>query len=322
MTTTYLDWNVFNKLEKISELTGADASVYYSFLQILREKKIVTPYSNAHISDLYRGYLKNPTYTEGHLSFITELTNNLCLTQYWGETKARWHYRNPKEFLESTTEEIDYTSSSFSSLFTSLNEPLLDAAFSLQKSLLRMQPVDPKFKQIYAADPIFQTLYPRTRTEMNLLALCEDLYDFSFKIKSDYTLYKNFRKYLIQMQVKFPQYQKLNAQFINKVIGKPQYLTWDEMWDSANEIHAKNHKTDYDRIVNLFTLTDFKGYRQDERFANLIDDALHSFYAGHCHYFITIDKRCYDKAVKVYETAKINTKVMTPEEFIATANQI
>lgn len=311
----YLDWNIFNKLEHLSENVGSDAVVYNTIGTLIKTGHVLAPYSNAHINDLLRGYVKDPSYTPGHLANITAFTNNLCITQFWGESKVRWHNRDPKEYLDSTIEENDGTSSSFSSLFSSFNDPLIELAFDLRKISLQLKPVPEDFKKIYSVNPVFNTIYPRTKIHMNHLALCEDIYEFSFKIKNDYTLYKNFRKFLIESKAKYPQYREMVNNAENNIIGKPKYLTWDEMWDEIDLKTAPSENPNYDKIIGLFTTTDLKGYRADERFANLIDDALHCFYGAHCDYFVTLDSRCYDKARLVYQKLNITTLVFTPMEF-------
>lgn len=317
MIYAYLDWNIFNRIEKIdSESDSSQKNIYSAIESAIHQGTIISPYSNAHINDLHRGYLKNPDYIENHLSIIEKLSNNLCIVQYWGEKQAKWHYREPKEFFNSTIEDSDHVAESFSQLFNFENEPLIKLYGQMKNNLLRMQSVDEKFKEIYKVDPIFNLIYPRTKVEMNMLALCEDLYDFSYRIKRDYILYKNFRKFLNQFRLKFPQYQKLLQNIQNNVIGSPKHLTWDDLWEQAKPTFKESSNPSYDKIIDLFTTTDLKGYRQDERFANLIDDALHTFYGAHCQYFVTIDGRCYDKARLVYQKLKIPTQVMKPEEFI------
>lgn len=315
----YLDWNVFNKIEKLDQLENDEKEIYSKIKEAILNGTIIVPYSNAHISDLARGWAKNPAYTDEHIKTIETLTNNLCIVQYWGKPKLIWHYRQPREFLESTLAESKMTSESFSELMYMDDEPVMNAILDLRKTLLKLQPVPEAFKEIYKADPIFNQIYPRTKAEMNMLALCEDLYQFSNRIKTDYVLYKNFQKFLVQLRLKFPQYQKMLNNAQQKIIGKPNYLNWEQLVDrSAAQFKSTSTNADYDKIMSLFTTTDLKGYSPDERFANMIDDALHCFYAAHCDYFVTIDKRCSNKARKVYEKLKLNCSVLTPQEFYFT----
>ncbi|WP_235526197.1 hypothetical protein, partial [Pedobacter sp. Leaf216] len=117
-------------------------------------------------------------------------------------------------------------------------------------------------------------------------------------------------------------HRKLFSSAESNLSGKPKYLTWDELWEHASPKFKDSANLDYDKIMKLFTTTDLKGYRQDERFANMIDDALHCFYAAHCDYFITIDKRCADKARLVYEKLGISTAVYSPDQFYAYASSL
>lgn len=315
--SAYLDWNVFNKIEKIEQLDDIERRVYEIIKADIISGIVVVPYSNAHISDLARGYLKNPAFVDEHISTINLLTNQLCIVQYWGEQKARWHYRDPKEFLDSTLNENDMTAKSFSDLLYMDGESLLNALWGIQKELLRMQPVSDRIQDLYNIDPIFKSIFPRTINEMNLLALCEDIFAFSSRIKIDYVLYRHFQKLLTQLRTRLPQYQNLYSNAQQKVIGRPEYLSWDKIVDRVMENSKyKSPNGAYDKIFNLFTTIDLKGYSTDERFANMIDDALHCFYAAHCDYFVTVDRRCRNKAEKVFEQLKLTSKVIDPSEFV------
>jgi hypothetical protein len=315
-TIVYMDWNVFNKLEHCDSLPEDEQVVYLALRKQIDEQKIIVPYSNAHINDLLRGYQKDPSFTPGHLTNISALTQNLCITHYWGEPQTRWHYRDPGSFLEATLEEHEYTSPGFSSLFASIDEPLVQMAFELQKTVLRLKPMPVTWQQIYAVDPIFNLMYSLTKVEMNLLAFCEDLYAFAIRIKTDFALYKQHKKMMINLKNKFPTLIKLVNNADNNVIGKPAYLNWDDAWDDMATKFKSYKNAQADKILGLFTTTNMKGYRQDERFANMIDDALHCYYASHCGHFLSLDKRCADKAKLVFNKLKISTKVAEPEAFI------
>jgi hypothetical protein len=306
MSLIYLDWNIFNKLERISEIPPDEMPAYEYLFRLILDGDIVVPYSNAHINDLYRGYVKNPAFTPGHLENISHLTKQLCLTQYWDEKIARWHYRDPAGFLEQVIEESPPVN--FRTLLYSDLAPETKSLWDAQCQLFENTPLPEKFREIFNIDPIFHSLFPRSEKNMNMLAMCEDILAFSNAIKTDYALYKSFRKYLTSMQHKFHQLAK-TAAAAQETGGSPLYLTWDQLWEQATPKFKPLANAMYGQIVDLFTTTDLKGYRQDERFANLIDDALHAFYGAHCDYFLTLDKRCADKAVSVYKKLLIDTKV-------------
>ena len=66
----------------------------------------------------------------------------------------------------------------------------------------------------------------------------------------------------------------------------------------------------YQKITDTYFKIDIKGYKSDERFSNLIDDALHVFYGAHCDCFITIDDKCHYKAAETYHKLGIATKAL------------
>ncbi|RZJ89295.1 MAG: hypothetical protein EOO20_11380 [Chryseobacterium sp.] len=311
----YLDWNVFNKIKQLDNISDCDRVAYLFIERLILSSEVMSPYSNAHINDLSRGYLKNPSYTPGHLTNISRLTGNLCMMQFWGDKNVCWKFRNPEEVLRSVLDYKDDNPENYEELFDNVEFEGAKELFKIQLKVLELTPVPVAFKQIYAYDPIFSNMYPRTKVHMNNLALCQDLYSFSLKIKSDFTLYKSFTKFLNQTRVKFPQYRD-TIRNVDLKLDKPKYLTYDEMWDGLEPAQKPSPSPVYDKIMHLFTTTDLKGYHRDERFANLIDDSLHCFYAAHCDYFITIDQRCYDKAKIVYDKLKIKTKVLKPNEFV------
>lgn len=326
----YLDWNIFNKLEDLDKLTEREADIYGKIMERSSEYNI--PYSNAHLNDLLRGYLKNPIYTPAHLKFIEELTNNLCIVQYWKQKYATIHYRNVNEFFQTIVDDVGFLPDTFSELFRSLAVEVDDddiqlneiaktqhALIELQLEKLARLPVPKEFMGLYRADPIFERIYPRTKIEKTFLALCEDGYKFSMNINSDYSLYKGLKKFINASVQKVKNHKALMT------IGDigpdgPGYLTYEEMYDKSVPDFKPSENPEYDKIINLFTKLDMSGVNSDEKFQNMFDDSLHTFYAAQCDYFITIDKKCHAKAKEVYKRLKISTQVMFPEEFIEHLN--
>lgn len=312
MTYAYLDWNIFNKIEKESDI------IYSQIEQQILHDKIITPYSNAHINDLVRGYEKNPNYIQGHLATLQKLTKNLCLVQYWGEKNTRWHYRDVFEFFNSALEELGTSPKSFSDLFKSFedNIPELSTLWEMQLSLLHSQKMPEGFKDLFKENPAFGLMFPRTKREMNALAFCEDLYEFATNSKKDYSVYKALRNYVNQSRLKLKNQPGLFKQLDKNMENLPAHLNFDASWETYSHKSKITDNPMYQKITNVYQKIDFKGYKSDEKFANLIDDSLHVFYAAHCDFFITIDDKCMYKAIKTYEELKIKTKVLRPEEFL------
>jgi len=309
----YLDWNVFDKIEKMERLDQDEKNIYLELSSILGSEGNYVPYSNAHLKDLVRGYKKNPDYIHGHLEIIVRLTNNLCICQYWEKQNVTWHYRRVVDFFDELKDEQKSDSETF--------EDLLDSDRSiigkLQKELLECLPVPKEFKSIYSEDPIFNIIYPRTKIEMNVFALASDLHDFSSLINSDYSLYRSLKQILIKTMVKFQKNHQIYRLLKTSNVQHPKYLEIDLILDEF----SKNQKADkgnpyFHKIFDTFFKFDLKGYKTDGQFPNMVDDALHTFYAAHCDIFITNDDRCKYKAEKTYERLKISTGVYSPKEFI------
>lgn len=55
----YLDWNVFNKIEKKDDLDEDEKYIYSTIEKLITSQKSISPYSNAHINDLLRLNQKN-----------------------------------------------------------------------------------------------------------------------------------------------------------------------------------------------------------------------------------------------------------------------
>ncbi|NOT52662.1 MAG: hypothetical protein HOP10_15470 [Chitinophagaceae bacterium] len=312
MTYAYLDWNIFNKIEKKTD------TIYTKIEEIILENKILAPYSNAHINDLVRGYEKNQAYIQGHLNIIQKLTKNLCIVQYWGEKTVRWHFRDVFEFFNSALAEIETSPKSFLNLFESFEKdiPELATLWETQLSLLRSQQMPEGFKDLFKADPSFSLMFPKTKIQMNALAFCEDLYEFATNSKKDYSVYKNLRNYVNQSRLKLKKQAGLFKEIDKNMKNIPTYLNFDESW----ELHSNKSKISdnpvYQKITSVYQKIDFKGFKSDEKFSNMIDDSLHVFYAAHCDFFVTIDDKCMYKAGKTYEELKINTIVLSPEDFL------
>jgi hypothetical protein len=312
MTYVYLDWNVFDRIEKKDNLSEEQRDVFSKIEQLISDCKIICPYSNAHINDLIRGHSNNPNYIPKHLETLKRLTKNLCIVQYWGNTQTTWHYRDVAEFFNSALEDKEVTVKPFSKLMDWDETGL----FNKRLDILRLTPIPSNFKEIYKANPIFNLMFPRTKTEMNMLALCEDLYDFSTNATKDYSLYKSLRIFINQSRVKLKNQRKMLKEIDKGISELPTYLNLDDAWEKYAPKNKTSDNPEFQKITDTYFKIDFRGYKSDEKFSNLIDDSLHVFYGAHCDYFVTIDDKCHYKAAETYHKLGIATIPMKPNEFI------
>jgi hypothetical protein len=301
--TAYIDLNIFDRLEKLDKLDQPEKVLYQTLFSLLTDKHILTAYSNAHLNDLFRGYQKNPTYIDGHLANIKSFTDNLCICQYWGESTAKWHYRDIFEFFKEKVTEWEFEPNSYDDLFK--DEPLMQQAIELYKIIT----LHSEFKKGYV-EPMFGIMFPLSKIHNNQYALQSDIYNFQSRLKSDYGLYKSFRTYLLTSLHKIKNNKELIKSVNSNFKDLPKHLELVDIFDAYTPDNKTSDNSMYSRIIDVFFKYDLAGYKGDGHFNNMFDDALHTFYAAHFDYFITNDDRCKYKAEKTFDKLKIKTIVI------------
>ena len=138
----YLDTNIFDRLEKIDSLEVIEKENYQKLYNAIIRGKIIVPYSNAHLNDLYRGYLKNPSYIEKHLSTLDAFTKDLCICQYWGDKEVLLHRRNVREFFENKKSDLEDETLRWADLIN--DYPHMQLTMELKKR----KPLPPQMKKI------------------------------------------------------------------------------------------------------------------------------------------------------------------------------
>jgi len=306
----YLDLNIFDRIEKKDSLEESEREIYLTLEKLILEKVIIVPYSNAHLNDLFRGFQKDPSYIEGHLKNIEKLTNNLCLCQYWGEKEIIFHHRKIHEFFESKKNEWEDEPTSFTEIFNDFDE---DMSWTLTP--FKLIPLDPIWKTFYSNDPMFGVMFPKSKKDSTFYSLLEDIFDFQFKLKQDYSLYRTFKSYLIRNVNKLKNNKEVLKSVKSNFKDLPKHLELIEISEQYFPEQELSKNKNYSKIVETFYKFDLKGYKTDKNFNNMFDDSLHTFYGSHCDFFITNDDRCKYKAEKTYEKLNIDTTVINAVEF-------
>lgn len=313
--TVYIDLNIFDRLEKFEKIAEVDKPNYQTLLTLLTDKKTTTAYSNAHLNDLFRGFQKNPDYIEGHLNNIKRFTDNLCICQYWGERNARWHYRDIFEFFYKKVDEWEFEPDTYEDLFK--DEPLMKSALELYKHI----PLPADFKKGYT-EPMFGIMFPLSKMHNNFYALLSDIYNFQSRLKSDFSLYKALKTYLLTSLNKIKNKPELIKAVQSNFKDLPKHLELTDILDACTPVNKTNDNVLYSKVIETFYKFDLSGYKTDGHFNNMFDDALHTFYGAHFDTFITNDDRCNYKAKKTYERLKIQTKVFKIDEIGTLQNSL
>ncbi len=307
MNYVYLDWNVFNQIEK--NLSASLKNDVFSHIEsAIRKGEIICPYSNAHINDLLRGYDKNPAFIDGHIDTLQQLTNGLYVCQYWGDDNIVWDNRNVREAFNEALEEFRQTPKTFNDF---LNK---ESTKGLKRMLDMMRHINlpSQFDLIFESDPAFAQLFPKAKINKTMFSLLEDIFETSYKTKNDHSLYIASRKFFNQNKNLLTDYQSLLTPLNDS--AKSKYMS-DNLWEKHGNKNKTSYNPFYQELTNAYCKIDFRGENSDAEFPNLIDDALHVFYGAHCSSFISTDKKCRYKAAVAYKELDIKTKVFTPDEF-------
>lgn len=331
MIKIYLDWNVFTSMmnfEKISNLSSRETFWKLKQYLELREDNILIPYSNAHLNDLMKSYYKGDhEKTKESIEYISLLTKDLCLTQYWNEENAKFHYRNALEFFESNIEDekSGLKFKTFEDVLKPLKEFGLDKIFDIYKTI----PHNMDIEQMEKHSPLLASLFPRSKKENNMYASILDTFEMFQKFKNNPVTYNQLRN-LFKDGIGIGS--NINT-FQNVIEQLDEYLPKTMLNKSFNELYEENNQKnylrnkDFERLTGVYMQLDFVGYKTDtltdkNQYDNLFNDAQHCFYAAHCEIYITNDNKNYKKTKAVFQSEQILTQVMKPLEFVNYVEEI
>ncbi|MGG9962331.1 hypothetical protein [Ferruginibacter sp. SUN106] len=324
MTKLYLDWNIITNLRQPENLvTEEDIFTFDTLKRIINSssQNLLIPYSNAHLNDLLKSYNKGERLrVEESLNFISELTQNVSLIQYWNEETAKWHYRDPKEYFQDILENGDgVDASSLEAILEPLKEYGLGNLFDIFKTF--QHNID--FTQLDNYNSTLSLLFRKSRSDNSMYAVMEDFISLFNDLKTNPTVYNELRAlFRNAIPIDGGIHNSDNViEMLDKTMSKTMLnKSFTEFYDENNKSKALNNN-DYSKLTGIFMQLDFVGYSSDKltdknQYDNLFNDALHCFYAAHCDYFITSDKKMYKKTKAVFQSENIVTEVMKPREFI------
>ncbi len=324
MIRIYLDWNVITNLRKTENLTNNDDVItFQTLINVINSArdKLIIPYSNGHLNDLLKSYKKGERErVEQSLKFISLLTQDVCLAQYWNEEIAKWHYRNPKEYFASLIEEgngVDTIS------FESILEPLKEFGLDKMLDMFKLLPHNINFEQLEQHNSSFLSFFKRAKTENSMYVVMQDFIDLMNEMKTYPVIYNKLRsvfKTSITLDQNIHNVDNV-IEMLDKIMLKTMLnKSFTELYQDNTIIETSKNK-DYSKIIGTFMQLDFVGYGSEKltdknQYDNLFNDALHCFYGAHCDFFITADKKTYKKTKAVYQNENILTQVFKPTEFI------
>ena len=298
MLKIYLDWNIFTTIQDPERIKDDKQRNTFRSLKMLLEDLIfqaVIPYSNAHLADLMKSYRQGEREkVQASLSYISTLTKDICIAQYWNEEAAKWHVRSPREFFYSMLDEAEESFDSFDGLMEILKEFGGDKVFELYRTI----PHNVDVNQLTRQMPIFGSLFINSQKENSMYAMIQDTFGIFLQIQQNPAVYNELRKM-------FKETLKLDpniSNFSNAIEQLDQYLPKTMLNKSFTEIFEEGNKKQYtksegfNRLIGIYMQLDYVGYNSDKlteknKYSNLFNDAQHCFYAAHCDFYITNDTK-------------------------------
>lgn len=327
MIRIYLDWNVISSLKK------SDFQEIRKFID-KHKQYLQFPYSPAHFTDLMKSYKPDNEYFSTDLETLDYLSGKHHIR--WEKDGVKPLFGKPKEFFGGVKDNEDVSDllnmeKIFSDLDDSLKEIGISNIGTLMKSLFELQPSGIEITE--ENRDILKKMFPNLKSDSSMWDLMKDIGPFSQKLLQDGEYYKDFRNSLADHGFKLDSNSgnwsydtviKNIDDFLLRLGAKMTYLEYVE----ASLKHKKDPITQYEYYTTAYLMLDMIGYKVDklpkptDNMKNIQADGEHSFYGGHCDYFVAMDKKLRVKSKVLYNEFNIDTKIIEPQEFITELERV
>ena len=290
MKKIYLDWNVFNHINKVAGL--------YDFI-IKNLNHFVFVYSPAHFDDLMRSYKEDGS--NGYFDEDLNRLDSICethLMRFDEKNNSVGIYKcSPKEYFE--TERKNY--SIYKDVFN------LDGFIQSQDDDFGLFSFfQNSLKSIEFGKSID---IPFIGNFSNAWEFLDCVLTFIDKLLSDEAFYRNYRSSITK------DLKEGEILWNNKVDKDVKKLIRDALPNDKKD----NHKLIFQ---SLYLMLDLIRYRSDKGpMANIMADADHAYYGSFCDVLVTNDDRMQRKTQVVYACLGIQTKIISKEELMQYLNE-
>ena len=321
MIKVYVDWNV---------MSGMKNGHFPELLSILENKeKFLLVYSTSHIGDILASNsddVKQQEIIQTDFDFMTRLTNNLCLSN--AGKSVVLDYCEPREIFDNQIDSKKLTDNlSIDNLFNSVEiDETLKPFIESYKALLHSINLEAVLKQAYDTPEgaeMMNKMFPGLENDLTMNGFFKSFGLMLESINEKEGL-KDLRGIIQQVGINSSHFnpEKEPFELIQNAYSK---MGLDENQASSYFEKGKNAPVWFDEITNEYIKLDLHGFNSDKvkvtekgkkTFRNTTEDASHSAFASICDFYITEDKKNFNKTKAVYNKLDIKTNVFKPIEFI------
>lgn len=311
----YIDWNVLN---------GIKNGHFQELEKIIRQTdKFLIVYSTAHISDIASSYSEekeNPD-IQLDLEFLAEITNCLCV---FNDGKDIILQQNePFHIFESEIESKNLTDHfTFDKIFSILDDNEINSKMIAPlKTLLKSFPIDAVFKDAFEnaqSSELMNSMFPGFKNNPTY----EGLFNSMGK------MFKNLNENEGYKDLKVPfKHLNINQGKLTDPDRNPFDVLGIEESPLQKDYYEKGKYAPiwFDDITSAYINLDMHGFHSDEvkvtetkkkTFKNTTQDSFHTAFSTICDFYITNDKKNYQKAKAIFKEKNIFTHVLKADEFI------
>ncbi len=327
MYRIYFDKNIFSNLKKQKDKMIEE--------NLLSDDRLFFLYSPAHLDDLKQDKT-DIKYEE--LTYIGKFTNHFLYFDIQNQNVSMSKilplvkFKNVEAIGSNSRSQvdIDFNSDMISALkelpFFGQYSVILDSAIALnemitnipEKYVISNLPTNPSADMVDYINKL--GIENREYEQSDWVKLTNSIAD---KFYDDEKLYGLARRLgMEENQIKKLQINMDDIDFDDKFkltqIGRSFYEVVEESFSSISKIPlADNFYIQYTLTYLYLNVFGIDGEKNSKvRFANMIQDAVHSFYAIHCDYLISEDKGLQKKSKFLYNLFGFHTKVMGWDEFL------
>lgn len=328
MIRIYLDWNIISNLKRPE---------FKDIKNFIDEHKnyLQFPYTPAHFSDLMKSYKPGNEYFEKDLETLEYLTENHFIR--WEKDDTKFYFFEPKKYFDFIKNQESIPDIlNFDKLLNQIdslgNEIGMGKFGSLIKKSLKAQSIQNKIPKENIE--LMKEKIPDIKlNSTNMWDFIKDITPFVENLILDRDYFKNFQGKMTGEDFKLDS--NAGNWSYNEVISNIDTFLQNSKIEMTFLECVKSSFQHIDKPVSYFAfyksayfLLDFIGYKRDklpkrtDNFLNIDTDTEHSFYGGHCEYFVADDKNLRIKSKVLYKEFSISTKIIKSAELISELTKV